>query len=119
MHLKVFLKLKKTLKTLSSGKIYIKKQKTPKTQKNKTKKTTGLGFFYTYKGGHVRLGIGKRAISAPHKNFQISINVGSTGHILYVLLFIYMTVTLDIGTGTCFRRLIHSQRINRYKVSVF
>ncbi len=33
MHLKVFLKLKKTLKTLSSGQIYKKTQKNPKTQK--------------------------------------------------------------------------------------
>ncbi len=38
MHLKVFVKLKKTLKTLSSG------QKTQKNQK-KTKNPTGLGFF--------------------------------------------------------------------------
>jgi hypothetical protein len=47
MHLKVFLKLKKTLKTLSSGQIYKKyqkktKKKTKKTNKKqtKTKKTT-------------------------------------------------------------------------------
>jgi hypothetical protein len=45
MHLKVFVKLKKTLKIISSG------QKNPKTnqktqKKNKkTKKPTGLGFF--------------------------------------------------------------------------
>jgi hypothetical protein len=38
MHLKVFVKLKKTLKTLSSG------QKNPKKPKN-PKKLTGLGFF--------------------------------------------------------------------------
>jgi hypothetical protein len=31
------------------------------------------------------------------KNFQISINVGCTGSYL-VLLFMYMTVTMDIGT---------------------
>jgi hypothetical protein len=43
MHLKVFLKLKKkTLKTLSSGQIYIykKKQKTPKNPKKR------LGWFF-------------------------------------------------------------------------
>jgi hypothetical protein len=43
MHLKVFLKLKKTLKTLSSGQIYKKKPKKPK--KNNNKKPTGLVFF--------------------------------------------------------------------------
>ena len=42
MHLKVFLKLKKTQKTLSSGQIYEKK---PKNQK-KTKKTHWAGFFF-------------------------------------------------------------------------
>ncbi len=45
MHLKVFVKLKKTLKTLTSGQKNPKKpKKTQKTQKN-PKKTTGLGFF--------------------------------------------------------------------------
>jgi hypothetical protein len=45
MHPKVFVKLKKNLKTLSSGrKIPKKTKKTQKTQK-KPKKTTGLGFF--------------------------------------------------------------------------
>jgi hypothetical protein len=48
MHLKVFVKLKKALKTLSSGqknpKKPKKKQKIPKKQKN-PKKLTGLGFF--------------------------------------------------------------------------
>jgi hypothetical protein len=42
MHLKVFVKLKKTLKTLSS------RQKNPKKTQKKPKnpkKTTGLGFF--------------------------------------------------------------------------
>jgi UDP-N-acetylenolpyruvoylglucosamine reductase len=46
MHIKVFFKLKKTLKTLSSGQIYKKtkkKTKNPKKQKH-TKKTTGLVF---------------------------------------------------------------------------
>jgi hypothetical protein len=45
MHLKVFLKLKKKLNTLSSGQIYKKKPKTQKNQKKqkKTEKTTGLG----------------------------------------------------------------------------
>jgi hypothetical protein len=42
MHLKVFVKLKKTLKTLSSRQKNPKKPK--KTQKN-PKKPTGLGFF--------------------------------------------------------------------------
>jgi hypothetical protein len=42
MHLKVFVKLKKTLKTLSSGQK--NPQKTQKKQK-KTKKPTGLGFL--------------------------------------------------------------------------
>jgi hypothetical protein len=42
MHLKVFVKLKKTLKTLWSGQKNPKKPK--KTQKN-PKKPTGLGFF--------------------------------------------------------------------------
>jgi hypothetical protein len=41
MHLKVFLKLKKTLKTLSSGQIY-KKTKNPK----KPKKNHCAGFFF-------------------------------------------------------------------------
>jgi hypothetical protein len=48
MHLKVFLKLKKTLKTLSSGQIYFKKtQKTQEKQKKqkKTQKTHWAGFF--------------------------------------------------------------------------
>jgi hypothetical protein len=46
MHLKVFLKLKKTLKTLSFGQIYKKKQKTPKNPpQKKTKKTHWAGFF--------------------------------------------------------------------------
>jgi hypothetical protein len=48
MHLKVFVKLKKALKTLSSGQKNPKKpqktQKNPKNPKN-PKKTTGLGFF--------------------------------------------------------------------------
>jgi hypothetical protein len=50
MHLKVFVKLKKTLKTLSSGQKYPKKPK--KTQKNqkKPKKPTGLGFFFKNPG---------------------------------------------------------------------
>jgi hypothetical protein len=43
MHLKVFLKLKKTLKTLSSGQIY-KKNKKPKKNKKK-QKTHWAGFF--------------------------------------------------------------------------
>jgi hypothetical protein len=47
MYLKVFLKVKKNLKTLSSGQIYTKKN--PKTQKKqkkqKNKKTIGLVFF--------------------------------------------------------------------------
>jgi hypothetical protein len=43
MHLEVFLKLKKkTLKTLSSGQIYKKNQKTPPPQK----KTLWAGFFF-------------------------------------------------------------------------
>jgi hypothetical protein len=49
MHLKVFLKLKTTLKTLSSGQIYEKKPKNPKKPK-KTKKNTGLGFFKKNRG---------------------------------------------------------------------
>jgi hypothetical protein len=44
MHLKVFLKLKKTLKTLSSGQIY-KKTKKNKKKTKKTKKNTGLVFL--------------------------------------------------------------------------
>jgi hypothetical protein len=46
MHPKVIVKLKKTLKTLSSGQKNPKKKpkKPKKTQKN-PKKTTGLGFF--------------------------------------------------------------------------
>jgi hypothetical protein len=45
MHLKVFVKLKKTLKILSSGQKNPKKyKKNQKTQKN-PKKPTGLGFF--------------------------------------------------------------------------
>jgi hypothetical protein len=44
MHLKVFLKLKKTLKTLSSGQVYKNPQKTQKTPKTQ-KKPTGLGFL--------------------------------------------------------------------------
>ena len=45
MLLKVFLKLKKTLKTLSSGQIYIKKNK-----KNKKKKRKNpLGWFFYLK----------------------------------------------------------------------
>jgi hypothetical protein len=48
MHPKVFLKLKKTLKTLSSGQMYKKNpkkpKKKPKNPKN-PKKPTGLGFF--------------------------------------------------------------------------
>ncbi len=39
MHLKVFLKLKKPLKTLSSGQIYKKKPKKPKN-------THWVGFFF-------------------------------------------------------------------------
>ncbi len=51
MHLKVFLKLKKTLKTLSSGPIYKKTQKTKKTTKKPKKNHwAGLkkknGFFF-------------------------------------------------------------------------
>jgi len=58
MHLKVFLKLKKTLKTLYSGQIYKKTQKKTKnpkkpkkqTKKTKTKKTKkqkkALGWFF-------------------------------------------------------------------------
>jgi hypothetical protein len=50
MHLKVFLKLKKTIKIVSSGQIYIKKQKnqkTPKkTKKNKKPKRNPLGWFF-------------------------------------------------------------------------
>jgi hypothetical protein len=57
MHLKVFLKLKKTLKTLSSGQLFIKKkQKTPKKpknpKKNKKKQKTQknpLGWFFFLK----------------------------------------------------------------------
>jgi hypothetical protein len=51
MHLKVFVKLKKTLKTLSPGKKTQKTQKNPKNPKKtkktkkKPKKPTGLGFF--------------------------------------------------------------------------
>jgi hypothetical protein len=54
MRLKVFLKLKKPQKTLSSGQIYRKTQKTQKKKKKnknnpkkppKPKKTTGLVFF--------------------------------------------------------------------------
>jgi hypothetical protein len=50
MHLKVFLKLKKTLKALSSGQIYFKKPKKPKKTKKtkktkKPKKTHWVGFF--------------------------------------------------------------------------
>jgi hypothetical protein len=45
MHLKVFVKLKETLKTLSSG------QKTPKKKKKKkTKKNHWAGFFYKKPG---------------------------------------------------------------------
>jgi hypothetical protein len=51
MHLKVFLKLKKTLKPSLQGKKPKKTQKKPKNPKNpkkpkkKTKKPTGLGFL--------------------------------------------------------------------------
>jgi hypothetical protein len=48
MHLKVFVKLKKPLKTLSSGQKNPKKtKKTQKPEKNQKnpKKPTGLGFF--------------------------------------------------------------------------
>jgi hypothetical protein len=45
MHLKVFVKLKKTLKTLCLGKKTQKNPKKPKKPKKKTKKPTGLGFF--------------------------------------------------------------------------
>jgi hypothetical protein len=48
MHLKVFLKLKKTLKPSLLGKKKQKnpkKPKKPKKNKKKQKKTTGLGFF--------------------------------------------------------------------------
>ncbi len=47
MHLKVFLKLKKTLKPSLLGKKKTKKPKKPKNPKKpkKPKKTTGLGFF--------------------------------------------------------------------------
>jgi hypothetical protein len=57
MHLKVFLKLKKTLETLSSGQIYKKtkknkkkekKTKTPKKQKT-PKNPLGWFYFYFYK----------------------------------------------------------------------
>jgi hypothetical protein len=44
MHLKVFLKLKKTLKTLSCGQIYKKPQKNQKTKKPPKKKNP-LGWF--------------------------------------------------------------------------
>jgi hypothetical protein len=44
MHLKVFVKLKKTLKPSRLGKKTQKKQKKPKNPKN-PKKTTGLGFL--------------------------------------------------------------------------
>jgi hypothetical protein len=49
MHLKVFVKLKKALQTLSSGQKKTpkktKKPKKPKKTKKKQKKPTGLGFF--------------------------------------------------------------------------
>jgi hypothetical protein len=46
MYLKVFLKLKKTLETLSSGQILKKKKKKQQQQKTKKpKKPTGLGFL--------------------------------------------------------------------------
>jgi hypothetical protein len=47
MHLKVFVKLKKALKTLSSGQNNPKNPKNPKNQKKnkKTKKTHWAGFF--------------------------------------------------------------------------
>jgi hypothetical protein len=44
MHSKVFLKLRKPLKTLSSGQIYKKPKKT-QTPPQKKKNTTGLFFF--------------------------------------------------------------------------
>jgi hypothetical protein len=54
MHLKVFVKLKKTLQTLSSGQNNPKKpkkiQKTPKNPKKSQKKPTGL-FFFLFKPG--------------------------------------------------------------------
>jgi hypothetical protein len=45
MHLKVFLKLKKTLKTLSSGQI-CKENKKKRKKNQKTKKPTWLVFYY-------------------------------------------------------------------------
>jgi len=55
MHLKVFLKLKKTLKTLSSGQIYLKKPK--KKPKNPKKHWAGFkkksGFFQPCKVGFI------------------------------------------------------------------
>ncbi len=45
MHLKVFVKLKKTLKTLSSGQKTQKTQKKTKKKQKKTKKPTGLVFL--------------------------------------------------------------------------
>ncbi len=45
MHLKVFVKLKNTLKTPSSGQKNPKKTKKPKKTQKKPKKPTGLGFF--------------------------------------------------------------------------
>jgi hypothetical protein len=45
MHLKVFVKLKKTLKTPSSGQKKPKNPKKPKKTQKNLKKPTGLGFF--------------------------------------------------------------------------
>jgi hypothetical protein len=45
MHLKVFMKLEKTLKTLSYGQKNPKKPKKPKKTQKNPKKPTGLGFF--------------------------------------------------------------------------
>jgi hypothetical protein len=47
MHLKVFLKLKKTLKALSSGQIYLKNQKKTKKTKKPKKTPKKPGFFPT------------------------------------------------------------------------
>jgi hypothetical protein len=46
MLLKVFLKLKKNLKTPSSGQIYIKKKQYPKNPQKKPKNPLGWGFFF-------------------------------------------------------------------------
>jgi hypothetical protein len=112
MHLKVFLKLKKTLKTLSSGKIYKKNPKTPKNPKKPQKpkkKTTGLvffkpGFFPTLPvgvdeeagGALMRLVGGEQLLLlllVRHLHFRLSV----------LLIRLNISVTVLIGSG--FKRL--------------